>query len=63
MLWSYKGDRERLSRLVAQPTLAQLGAAIRRLRDQRQWTLEELAGEADLHTLSIFRIETGVQKV
>lgn len=46
---------------MPQPTLAQLGAAIRDLRHQRALTIEALATEAGLHTVSISRIETGNQ--
>lgn len=46
---------------MPQPTLAQLGAAIRDLRYQRDLTIEVLAEEAGLHTVSISRIETGNQ--
>jgi len=48
---------------VPQPTLAQLGAAIRELRTQRSLTIETLAHEAHLHTVSISRIETGQQNL
>jgi transcriptional regulator with XRE-family HTH domain len=46
---------------VPQPTLAQLGAAIRTLREGRSLSIEALAAEADLHTVSISRIEGGKQ--
>lgn len=46
---------------VPQPTLAQLGAAIRELREARALTIEGLAEEAKLHTVSISRIEAGGQ--
>lgn len=48
---------------MPQPTLAQLGAVIRELRQQRSLTIEALAREADLHTVSISRIEAGGQNV
>jgi transcriptional regulator with XRE-family HTH domain len=48
---------------VPQPTLAQLGAAIRELRTQRSLTLETLAHEAHLHPVSISRIEAGDQNL
>jgi transcriptional regulator with XRE-family HTH domain len=46
---------------VPQPTLDQLGAAIRKLREDCGLSIEALAHEADLHTLSISRIERGKQ--
>jgi DNA-binding XRE family transcriptional regulator len=46
---------------VPQPTLAQLGAAIRNLRESRELSIEALAAEADLHTVSVTRIEGGKQ--
>jgi transcriptional regulator with XRE-family HTH domain len=46
---------------VPQPTLAQLGAAIRKLREGRGLSIEALAAEADLHTMSVSRIERGKQ--
>jgi transcriptional regulator with XRE-family HTH domain len=46
---------------VPQPTLTQLGAAIRRLRERRELSIEALAAEADLHTFSVSRIERGKQ--
>jgi transcriptional regulator with XRE-family HTH domain len=46
---------------VPQPTLAQLGAAIRNLREGRALSIEALAAEADLHTVSVSRIESGKQ--
>jgi transcriptional regulator with XRE-family HTH domain len=46
---------------VPQPTLAQLGAAIRALREGRSLSIEALAGEAKLHTTSVSRIERGKQ--
>jgi XRE family transcriptional regulator, regulator of sulfur utilization len=46
---------------VPQPTLAQLGAAIRKLRTRRSLSIEALAGESGLHTVSISRIEAGNQ--
>jgi transcriptional regulator with XRE-family HTH domain len=46
---------------VPQPTLAQLGAAIRSLREGRELSIEALAAEADLHTVSVSRIEGGKQ--
>jgi transcriptional regulator with XRE-family HTH domain len=46
---------------VPQPTLAQLGAAIRTLREGRSLSIEALAAEADLHTVSVSRIEGGKQ--
>jgi transcriptional regulator with XRE-family HTH domain len=48
---------------VPQPTLAQLGAAIRSLRGQRELSIEALAGEAGLHTVSVSRIESGKQNL
>lgn len=48
---------------MPQPTLAQLGAAIRALREERSLTIETLAGEADLHTVSVSRIENGKQNL
>jgi transcriptional regulator with XRE-family HTH domain len=48
---------------VPQPTLAQLGAAIRNLRESRELTIEGLAAAADLHALSISRIESGDQNL
>lgn len=46
---------------MPQPTLAQLGAAIRGLREKHGLSIEALAGEADLHTVSVSRIEGGKQ--
>jgi transcriptional regulator with XRE-family HTH domain len=46
---------------VPQPTLTQLGAAIRALREERSLSIEALAAEADLHTVSVSRIEGGKQ--
>jgi transcriptional regulator with XRE-family HTH domain len=48
---------------VPQPTLAQLGAAIRSLRENRELSIEALAAEADLHTVSVSRIEGGTQNL
>jgi transcriptional regulator with XRE-family HTH domain len=48
---------------VPQPTLAQLGAAIRDLRERRELSIEALAAEADLHTVSVSRIEGGAQNL
>ena len=48
---------------MPQPTLAQLGAAIRSLREDRDLSIEALAGEADLHTVSVSRIEGGKQNL
>jgi transcriptional regulator with XRE-family HTH domain len=46
---------------VPPPTLAQLGAAIRNLREGRDLSIEALAAEANLHTVSVSRIEGGKQ--
>lgn len=46
---------------MPQPTLAQLGAAIRNLREGRALSIEALAAEANLHTVSVSRIEGGKQ--
>jgi len=48
---------------VPQPTLAQIGATIRSLREGRGLTIEGLAGEAGLHTVSVSRIEGGTQNL
>jgi transcriptional regulator with XRE-family HTH domain len=48
---------------VPQPTLSQLGAAIRSLREGRELSIEALAAEADLHTVSVSRIEGGKQNL
>lgn len=48
---------------MSQPTLAQLGTAIRGLREKRELSIEALAGEAKLHAVSISRIESGTQNV
>lgn len=48
---------------MLQPTLAQLGAAIRTLREGRELSIEALAAEADLHTVSVSRIEGGKQNL
>jgi transcriptional regulator with XRE-family HTH domain len=48
---------------VPQPTLSQLGAAIRALREERSLSIEALAGEAELHTVSVSRIENGKQNL
>lgn len=46
---------------MPQPSLTQLGAAIRSLREQRGLSIEALAAEAELHTVSVSRIEGGKQ--
>ncbi|HEU4905311.1 MAG TPA: helix-turn-helix transcriptional regulator [Solirubrobacterales bacterium] len=46
---------------MSQPSLTQLGAAIRVLREQRGLSIEALAAEAELHTVSVSRIEGGKQ--
>jgi len=46
---------------VPQPSLDQLGAAIRSLREQRGLSIEALAHESELHTMSVSRIEHGKQ--
>ena len=46
---------------VPQPSLVQLGTAIRTLREKRGLSIEALAGEAELHAVSISRIERGKQ--
>ena len=48
---------------MPKPTLAQLGAAIRSLREARDLSIEALAAEADLHTVSVSRIEGGKQNL
>lgn len=48
---------------VPQPTLAHIGAAIRSVREERGLSIEALAGEADLHTVSVSRIEGGTQNL
>lgn len=48
---------------MPQPTLAQIGTAIRNVRESRGLTIEALAGEADLHTVSVSRIEGGTQNL
>lgn len=48
---------------MPQPTLAQIGAAIRALREKRGLSIEALAGEAGLHTVSVSRIEGGTQNL
>lgn len=48
---------------MPQPTLAQIGAAIRNVRESRGLSIEALAGEADLHTVSVSRIEGGTQNL
>ncbi len=48
---------------MPKPTLAQLGAAIRALREERALSIEALAGEAELHTVSVSRIENGKQNL
>jgi XRE family transcriptional regulator, master regulator for biofilm formation len=44
---------------VPQPTAVQLGAAIRRLRERRGWSIEKLAQEAGPHWTTVSRIENG----
>jgi transcriptional regulator with XRE-family HTH domain len=47
---------------VPQPppaTPAQLGAAIRSLREARKWTIEGLAAEAEIHWTYLSGIENG----
>ncbi len=46
---------------MPQPSLFQLGTAIRILREKRGLSIETLAGEAELHAVSISRIERGKQ--
>jgi transcriptional regulator with XRE-family HTH domain len=46
---------------MPQPTLSQLGAAIRSLRGVRELSIEALADEAGLHWASVSRIEKGKQ--
>ena len=46
---------------MPQPTLAQLGAAIRNLREARSLSIEALAAEVDMHYVSVSRIEAGKQ--
>jgi transcriptional regulator with XRE-family HTH domain len=41
------------------PTAAQLGTAIRELRESRDLTLEDLAGIAEMHTTHLSAIELG----
>ena len=41
------------------PTAAQLGTAIRTLRKERDLTLEDLAGIAEMHTTHLSAIELG----
>jgi transcriptional regulator with XRE-family HTH domain len=48
---------------VPQPTLAQLGTAIRSLREEREMTSEGLAHETGLHRFSVYRIEGGKQNL
>lgn len=48
---------------MPQPNLAQLGAAIRSLRQDRELSIEALAADADLHTVSVSRIEGGKQNL
>lgn len=48
---------------MPQPTLAQLGTAIRSLRAERGLSIEALAGETGLHTVSVSRIEHGKQNL
>jgi len=43
----------------APPTKAQLGAAIRRLRNEADLTLEDLAAAADMHVTYLSGIERG----
>jgi XRE family transcriptional regulator, regulator of sulfur utilization len=46
---------------VPQPTSAQLGAAIRRVRESRGESIEAVAAKAGIHWTSVSRIETGKQ--
>jgi transcriptional regulator with XRE-family HTH domain len=46
---------------MPQPTLVQLGTAIRRLRGERELSIEALADKANLHWVSVSRIEKGKQ--
>jgi transcriptional regulator with XRE-family HTH domain len=46
---------------VPPSTSVQLGAAIRKLRASRGWSIEALADRADVHWTSISRIELGEQ--
>lgn len=48
---------------MPQPTLAQLGTAIRSLREKRELTHEDLAHESGFHRVSIGRIERGEQNL
>jgi transcriptional regulator with XRE-family HTH domain len=43
----------------ASPTAAALGRVIRQLREERGQTIEELAGEAGIHTTYLSAIELG----
>lgn len=46
-----------------QPTLAQLGAAIRSVRAERDLSIGALADRAGLHAVSVSRIEGGKQNL
>lgn len=48
---------------MPQPSLFQLGTVIRTLREERGLTIETLAAEAELHAVSVSRIERGKQNV
>ncbi len=48
---------------MPQPTLVQLGTAIRSLREKRALTHEDLAHESGFHRVSISRIERGEQNL
>jgi transcriptional regulator with XRE-family HTH domain len=45
------------------PTLAQLGSAIRSLREDRELSIEALADEIGIHWHSVSRIERGKQNL
>ena len=42
------------------PTAPQLGDTIRELREQRELSLEDLAGLAEIHTTTLSKIERGI---
>lgn len=48
---------------MPQPTLAQLGTAIRSLREERELTHEDLAHAMGFHRVSISRVERGEQNL
>jgi DNA-binding XRE family transcriptional regulator len=56
-LWQGAGDEERLGSVPSTP--AQLGAVIRRVRHEREMSVESLAADAGIHWTYLSGIERG----